>query len=219
VPGLNLSDFLDWRARDQGRAPNTLAAYRSDLTSYEEWLGRNPSGDARAYVDALVAAGRKPASVRRAVMAIRAFHRFLGVEEPVAGPAVPPASTAALDPHELDRLLRSVDGRDRALVAVLADGLRVSEAVGLDVDAVGPECRTVEIRGHGPRDRTASLGPRAANALRGWLAERGAAPGAVFTNARGGRLSRQGAWAIVRDRGRQAGLGDRATPDLLRRVG
>lgn len=218
MPGVDA--FLAWLAEDRGRAANTVNAYRSDLAAYEQWRERHPDGDVHAYLASLGAAGRKPASVRRALMAIRALHRYLGNDVIAETPEVPPSEPDVLTADELDQLLQSVDGRDRALVAVLAEGgLRISEAVGLDAADVDLGPGTLEVVGHGSRDRTVALGPRATAALAQWLAERGPGPGAVFTNARGGRLSRQGAWAIVQDRGRRAGLGDRVTPDGLRRVG
>lgn len=246
MPGL--SDFLHWLEVDQGRAANTVSAYRSDLVAYEQWVGDVRSATEQAvqdYVGHLSEQGRAPASVRRALVAIRALHRYLGIDAAAAvgAPDVPPAEPDVLGDDEVERLLRAAEGdavldrRDHAMVAVLVGGgLRISELVGLDLADLGDVGdagdadeaddgeRTVAVVGHGDRDRIVELDDRAAVSLARWLAPTGrpvltpgrAATAALFVNARGGRLSRQGAWAIVHARGQLAGLGDRVTPQVLR---
>jgi integrase/recombinase XerD len=236
TPGPAVARFLDWLAEEQGRAANTVSAYRSDLAAYEQWVGDVTTADdatVEAYVRALDAEGRKPASIRRALVAIRALHRHLGNDAAVTvdAPDVPPSEPEVLSDDELDRLLATAEGdaafdrRDRAMLAVLAGGgLRISELVGLDLDHLGADARTVAVVGHGERDRVMELDDGPAEALARWLAPEGRGmltPGrvtnrALFVNARGGRLSRQGAWAIVHARGQRAGLGDRVTPQVLR---
>lgn len=234
MPGL--SDFLHWLEVDQGRAANTVSAYRSDLVAYEQWVGDVRSAGEQTvqdYVRHLTEQGRAPASVRRALAAIRALHRYLGVDTAAAvgAPDVPPAEPDVLSDEDVGCLLRAAEGdavldrRDHAMVAVLVGGgLRISELVGLDVGDVGDRGRTVAVVGHGDRDRVVELDDRAVLSLARWSAPAGrpvltpgrAATAALFVNARGGRLSRQGAWAIVHARGQQAGLGDRVTPQVLR---
>lgn len=228
-----LDRFLHWLAHDQGRAPNTVAAYGADLAAYRRWLaarGMASAGEAgedavRSYVAALEAAGRKPSSVARALAAIRALHRYLGSDaaRTVAAPAVAPEAPDVLDDTEVARLLRAMDGeedvdrRDRALVAVLLRaGLRTTELVNLDVADVGPGEGVLTVEGAGGRVRVVPLDPPAMGALDAWLAARGRRHGPLFPNARGARLTRQGAWAIVQARGRRAGLGERVTPQALR---
>lgn len=234
MPGL--SDFLHWLEVDQGRAANTVSAYRSDLVAYEHWVGDVASATEQTvhdYVGHLTEHGRAPASVRRALVAIRALHRYLGVDAAtdVGAPDVPPAEPDVLSDDDVAGLLRAalgdavLDRRDHAMVAVLVGGgLRISELVGLDLGDVGERGRTVAVVGHGDRDRVVELDDRAMVSLARWLAPAGRpvlTPGratttALFVNARGGRLSRQGAWAIVHARGQQAGLGGRVTPQVLR---
>lgn len=231
-----MTDFLHWLEVDQGRAANTVSAYRSDLTAYLEWVGDVrlvTEETVQDYVRRLTEQGRAPASVRRALVAIRALHRYLGVDTvaAVGVPDVPPSVPDVLADEEVDRLLRAADGdavldrRDHAMVAVLVGGgLRISELVGLDVGTVGDDGRAVAVVGHGDRDRVVELDARGAASLARWLAPAGrpvltpgrSATAALFVNARGGRLSRQGAWAIVHARGERAGLGDRVTPQVLR---
>jgi len=182
------------------------------------------------------------ASVARLTTAIRRFHRFCVATgrsscDPTAGlsgPSVPRSQPATLTPTEVARLLAAADDphplglRDRALIEVLyGGGLRISEAVGLDrtdtfLDSHEDEV-TIVIRGSEGRARTVILPPSAAAALRryqgsGWPGlTAGRATDAVFLNARGGRLSRQSGWSIVKRSADRAGLVGRVTsPHILR---
>ena len=121
------------------------------------------------------------------------------------------------------------DRRDRAILEVLyGTGLRISELVGLSLSDVDLEGGLLRAFGKGAKERVVPLGRMASSALEGWLTNggrdrlvperwrrRGDAD-AVFLNARGGRLSRQGAWGVVRKYGDQVGLADRLTPHVLR---
>jgi integrase/recombinase XerD len=133
--------------------------------------------------------------------------------------------------------------RDRAILETLyAGGVRISELVGLDRADLDLHDGMVRVVGKGSKERLVPLGRGARDALVAYFARgrpvldrprtatpkistkvspsrRGArttAGDAVFLNARGGRLTRQGAWLIVRDAGGRAGLGDRIYPHVLR---
>ena len=231
--------FLRWLAGERGRSANTVAAYRRDLTAYERWLGEAGSsvGEAEGaavarYLAELTAAGRRAASVTRALVAIRALHRYAGSDAAVAidGPTVAPVPPAALSRTSVDRLLSSVllDGpierRDRAILELLyRTGLRTSELVGLDLADVDAEAGVAHVVAVNGRPRTVPVPPPAVVKVDEWLAPPGrpslvgrGRETALFVNARGGRLSRQAAWALVRQRGKNAGLGETVGPQLLR---
>ena len=220
-----------------------LAAYVAFLRRRDLALADVNEAVVEEYVAFLRASGKAPASVARAVVSVRAVHRFVHESGGAAGnPAggvrslsVPPGTPTALSEEEVASLLRAVVGddavarRDRAILEVLyACGLRVSELVGLslaDVDLPAGELRVGTATAHA---RVVPVARPARRALAAWLAPsaRGALvphrwadradAEAVFLNARGGRLSRQGAWRVVHRHGRQAGLGDRLTPEVLR---
>jgi integrase/recombinase XerD len=184
-----------------------------------------------------------PSSIARAVAAVRSFHRFC-VDEGLVGsdpsdnigaPRVPQGIPKALTEEEVDALLAAVPGdgpraqRDRAILEVLyAGGLRISELVGLERSDLDLREGVVRVLGKGSKERVVPVGRSARAALDAYLRqgrpalERSAQrPGAargdpVFLNARGGRLTRQGAWLIVRAAGDRAGLGDRLFPHVLR---
>ncbi len=220
-----------------------LRAYWAWLRARGVALDAVGEPDVTAYVAALRDAGRAPSSVARGLVAVRSLHRFLVDEglaerDPAADvdvPKVPQGLPKALREEEVERLLDAVVGddavarRDRAIVEVLyGTGARISELVGLTLPDVDLDGRLLRLFGKGAKERIAPLGRLAAEALAAWLgpagrdalvpdrwARRGDAE-AVFLNARGGRLSRQGAWGIVRRYGDRAGLGDRLSPHVLR---
>lgn len=244
-----VAEFLSWLEVERGRSVNTVSAYRRDLQTYVGWLAEqghelsNADETILATYLAELRGSHAPASVARALAAIRQFHRFL-VDEGVAftdptdhlsGQRVPAGVPKALSEDETESLLAAVAGddpiarRDRAILETLyATGMRISELVGLSIDDIDLDAGYVRAFGKGSKERIVPLGRPARDALRAWLSSsaRGllvpaswqtrSDADAVFLNQRGGRLSRQGAWAIVRRYGDAVGLGDRLSPHVLR---
>jgi integrase/recombinase XerD len=185
--------------------------------------------------------GRAPltaSSAARTVVAVRGFHRFLlrdGIvdDDPADGvrPPVPPRRLPkAIGVAEVERLLSAAGTdtaaglRDRALLEVLyGSGARISEAIGLDIDDLDLDRGLVVLRGKGGKQRVVPVGSYAVRALDGYLvrarpelARRGRGLPAVFLNSRGGRLSRQSAWAVLAAAADRAGLAARVSPHTLR---
>lgn len=220
-----------------------LRAYWSWLVARGRPLLEVTEDDVVAYVHQLRDTGKAPSSVARALVSVRSLHRYLAVEEiAVADPAaevevprVPQGLPKALSEAEVEALLAAVVGddgaarRDRAMLEVLyGSGLRISELVGLSLGDLDLDAGLARVLGKGDKERVVPLGRLSVGALRVWLAEggrpqleperwarRGDAE-ALFLNQRGGRLSRQGAWAVVRRYGDRVGLGERLTPHVLR---
>jgi integrase/recombinase XerD len=243
-------EFLSWLAVERGRAANTLSAYRRDLLAYEAFLRARqaPLGEVgekvvQDYLVFLRASGRKPASVARALAAVRGFHRFcLDEGHTGADPTgdverapVPLGLPKALTEDEIGALLGAVVGndpparRDRAILEVLyGTGLRISELVGLSLSDLALQDGTLRAFGKGSKERLVPVGRCSRRALAEWLEPSGRGAlvprrwarrhdaEAVFLNLRGGRLTRQGAWAIVRLHGERVGLGARLSPHVLR---
>jgi integrase/recombinase XerD len=178
-------------------------------------------------------------SAARAVVAVRGFHRFLlreglsaadparGVRPPAPAKRLPKAITvedveALLTAAGADETPRAV--RDRALLELLyGSGARISEAVGLDVDELDLSSGTVRLMGKGSKERIVPLGSYAREAVSAYLVRSrpglvAAGPGsaALFLNARGGRLSRQSAWTVLRAAAERAGLRTAISPHTLR---
>jgi len=180
-----------------------------------------------------------PSSAARALVAARGLHRFAlreglvpaDVTAEVHPPSPPKRLPKALGVHDVLRLLEvfPADGgprclRDRALLEFLySTGARISEAVGLDRDDVDGPARTVLLRGKGGKQRLVPVGRPALAALdaylvrgRPTLAARGRGLHAVFLNARGARLSRQSAWAVLRDAVARTEIAAAVSPHTLR---
>ena len=228
-----------------GRSENTLDAYRSDIRQYVRFLSRLGITDVRDVVQGVVeefvttfanepgrtGKVRADSTVARVVSAVRMFHQWLvdiGLTVESAAAGVPPphavrATPTVLEPSDLADLVASIEGnepidlRDRAVLSLLvATGIRAAEVVALDVDHVAGDHRRVDVPGERPRPLPIP-DPRA---LRAWL-ERGrpamaTTDPALFPNARGQRMTRQGVWRIVSERAVDAGLPAGTSPRTLR---
>jgi integrase/recombinase XerD len=180
-----------------------------------------------------------PSSAARALVVARGLHRFAfreglvpaDVAVDVHPPSPPKRLPKALGLDEVLRLLEvfPADGgprclRDRALLELLySTGARISEAVGLDRDDVDAPARTVLLRGKGGKQRLVPVGRPALAALDAYLvrgrptfAQRGRGIPAVFLNARGARLSRQSAWAVLREAAARSQISAAVSPHTLR---
>src|SRR5579862_8396983 len=222
------------------RAPRTVEAYRRDLRLIAAYLGK-PVGTAttaelETYLAQLRADGLAAATIARRTAAARSFFRhqqLVGARDdnPAAAvqlPRRPRRLPRTLSAGEAERLVGAANGiaprdlRDRALVELLyGAGLRVSEAVGLDRD-VDLDERVVRVIGKGGKERIVPVGRQAVAALRRYLArgrpylDRRHRP-ELFLNAKGGPLTRAGAFLILRRLAEKAGLEpERIHPHLLR---
>lgn len=189
--------------------------------------------DVLAFEAGLAERGLSPSTIKRKVSAVRGFHRFLVREDIAASspaslvrlPKVPERLPDAISIDEVCKLLDSLDGqdlaglRDRAILEVLYGcGLRVSEACGLSLSDVGLDEGFLRVHGKGDKERIVPISGTAHTALGEYLSRargplslrsRSSDPskaGAVFLNARGGRLTRQGMFAIVRTAAEACGI-------------
>ena len=230
-------------ARTEAAYRRDLATYEAWLTERGVAPRGVSEADVLDYVAWLREGGKKASSISRALAAVRGFHRFALDElsyggdptEHVRAPKVPDAIPKSLTEEEVERLLAAATGndgparRDRALLELLyGTGMRISEAVGLSMSDLALDDGIVRVFGKGSKERVVPVGRIAREALAEWLgpqgrdamapvrwARRGDAE-AVFLNNRGGRLSRQGAWAVVRRYGERVKLADRLSPHVLR---
>ncbi|WP_425491416.1 site-specific tyrosine recombinase XerD [Nocardioides luti] len=181
-------------------------------------------------------------SAARTVVAVRGFHKFavadgLATLDPAS--AVKPPSPAkrlpkALPLADVEAILEAAGAsgttlalRDRALLEVLyGTGARISEAVGLDVDDLDTVDGTVLLRGKGSKERIVPVGSFAREAVDAYLVRgrpelvaastAASTGGAMFLNARGGRLSRQSAWAVLVKAAERAGVTRDVSPHTMR---
>jgi len=220
-----------------------LRAYSAHLTEIGSTIADATPTMVEHHLARLVEAGRAPVSVARALVAVRGLHAFLADEDeaptnPAAAidkPRVPMGLPKALTEAQISSLLKAVTGddalarRDRAALEILYGcGLRVSELVGLSLGDIDLDSGLLRAFGKGSKERMVPVGRLAAQAVQAWLAPAGREmlvparwarrrdADAVFLNRRGGRLSRQGAWAVVRRHAEAVGLADCLTPHVLR---
>lgn len=237
---------LEHLAVERGLSANTLAAYRRDLARYRVFLDKrgraNFTDIERVDISAFLASLQDGAasSAARTMSAVRGLHRFavaegwvgIDVTDDVPPPQVPLRLPKALPLDDVERLLAATEVdeplalRDRALLEFLySTGARASEALALDVDDVDREDRTVILDGKGGKQRLVPVGSYACRAIDDYLVRlrpelarkaRSAKAGALFLNARGGRLTRQGAWLVLGAVAERAGLAGRVSPHTLR---
>jgi integrase/recombinase XerD len=244
--------YLDYLRVERGLSAATIRAYDTDLRLFTRdapglaaWASL--ADPAQGYLAALARPPRalRPASLRRKAASIRAFYRFCYAEELVEVDVaalldLPRQSRRlpdTLDVPEVMRLLEAGDAdpvtgpRDRALLELLySSGLRISEALGLDVEDLSLEGGFVRVIGKGDRERLVPVGDPALEAVERYLGERrSAARGAgnarplrgsggdpLFRSTRGRRLDRMAAWRVLRRTAVRAGLAGRVTPHTLR---
>ncbi len=219
-----------------------LISYEAWLAESSLALGQVTGAVVEAYLAHLKSIGKAPSSLARAMVAVRSLHRFLLDEgraevDPtghIGVPRVPAGLPKALSEKEVAALLAAVGNdsakalRDRAILELLySTGMRISELTGLSLGDLRLTDGMLRSSGQGARQRLVPVGRQASDALEAWLGPGGRPAmrpmrsartdaAAVFLNTRGGRLSRQGAWAVVRSYGDRIGLGSRLTPHVLR---
>ncbi len=244
-PGFRLGWFADFLSFERGLSDRSARAYLGDVERLTAWLegqgvtspGQVTQAHLRGYVFHLKDSGLAPASIRRALSAVRSYFAFL-VEEGAVGTdptelLEPPRSwrtlPTVLTPVEVERMLGSVDPespvhwRDRAILELLyATGMRVSELTELTLPRLDLPERLVQVLGKGARERLLPFGEPAARALERYLREvrpgleRGKSGGRIFLNRRGTGLTRMTVWTLVANAARAAGIEKKVSPHTLR---
>jgi integrase/recombinase XerD len=239
----HIHDYLAHLAIERNLSPRSIDAYGRDLRQFAAWAaGRGLEASAvdrhhlRAYLGARRDSGLSARSAARALSAIRGLFRFLVASEALAADPTADLRSPSLwrtVPHtlsgdQIDALLAAPDTsttlglRDRAMIETLyATGLRVSELVGLTVDRVRLDPGFVRIVGKGRKERLVPLGLAAISWIERWseggrsLLDRDRRP-ELFLNHRGGALTRQGFWKILRGHALKAGIRGRLSPHVVR---
>ena len=236
--------FLDAVWMERGLSPNTLAAYRADLTALSRWLRqrstnleRTTRNDLLGFIAWRVEMGARPRSTARQLSSFRRFFRYLVrdnaiKEDPTAQIAMPKIGRSlprSLTEAQVDALLAApqtsdpLGHRDRTMLEVLyATGLRVSELVSLRHSQVNLNQGVLRVVGKGNRERLIPLGEEAVR----WLTEfvRGARSEILldrqtdhlFPTRRGDRMTRQAFWHIIKRYARKAGVKKKLSPHTVR---
>ena len=243
--GFLLEGFRDFLSLESGASVNTVENYQRDLRRFVQFAAtrkaRDPSGVTRPmlrdFVFLLKDLGLAPATIRRQVSSLHTYFAFLvgeGVltddptdrlETPRRGRVLPSVLSVA----EVERLLAApgtddpLAWRDRALLDLgYGAGLRVSELCGLVTTDLLSGDGLVRVLGKGGKQRLVPIGRKVIGTVSVYLnttraaLDRGKTGGRVLLNARGGPLSRVGAWGVIKRLARRAGITKRVTPHTLR---
>ena len=234
--------FVDALWIEDGLAPLTLAAYRRDLTLYAAWLGGDrPLHDSReadllGYMAERHAATRATTANRRLTVFKRFFRWALREHLVPADPTLKLLSARQplrvpknLSEAQVEALLAAPDVarplglRDRTMIELMyASGLRVSELVGLKSVHLGLNEGVLRVLGKGSRERLVPFGEEAHGWLQRYLAQARAGilkdrrSDALFVTGRGGPMTRQMFWILVKRYARQAGIVSPLSPHTLR---
>lgn len=240
---LLFEEFLNYLSVEKGLAQNTLDAYCQDLMRYDLFLKKEKVSDwgkvSRTHILKFLNAeskrGLESSSIARGLVSVKLFHRFLTKER-----YVPADITSVLEspklwkklPHfltaqEMDSVLKVPDLktpggiRDQALLECLyATGMRVSELTELTMENVYLDNKFVKCRGKGDKERLVPLGSVAISACQVYLTKVRSKlkPKTThfFLNQRGGGLSRQFVWQLIKKYAKRAGITKTITPHTFR---
>ena len=240
-----IDNFCDALWLEDGLAKATLDSYRSDLGRLSLWLANN-ADEALLDLRETTLSGfiahlsrqTRAASQARYLSTLRRFYRWqLGrgriVIDPtlkLANPAQPSRLPKVMSEKQIDSLLNAPDLdtplglRDRAMLETLyATGLRVSELVGLQLHEISFNDQVLRATGKGDKQRLVPLGEQAIDWLSRYLNEarpeilKGQQSDATFVTARGGAMTRQAFWQLIKRYALIAGIApEKLSPHVLR---
>jgi integrase/recombinase XerD len=240
-----LDEFCDALWLEDGLSRNTLESYRRDLRLFGEWLAQSRSralpaaerADVLAYLAHRFHHNAKPRSAARLLSSLKRYYQYLLRDGHIAAdptlqvesPKLPRSLPKSLTEEDVDGLLAAPDAqsllglRDKAMLETLyASGLRVSELVGMKLAQVSQDMGVVRVMGKGAKERLVPLGEEALSWIRRYLAEArpqildGRISDALFVTGRGGPMTRQAFWNLIRRYALRAGLQKPISPHTLR---
>ena len=243
-PQTALRDYDLFLMFEKGASENTREGYLADITRLMSWLAESGTGlrdvdcdTLRLFIGDMHDLGIAPRTQARVVAGIRSFFRWLTREEyieadpsalletPKTGLHLPEVLTVG----EIDAMIEAIDPlkaeaqRDRAIMETLYGcGLRVSELISLEISKVFADEGYLVVRGKGSKERMVPMSDAAIAEIADWLKDRArmaVRPGdenILFLNRRGGRLTRQRAFQIVRGLAEAAGIRKTISPHTLR---
>lgn len=243
--GLVKQGYLGYLRVERGLAENTAAAYASDVDKLIGYLDEQriavekaTTDDLDHFVAALHDLGIGPRSVARIISGIKSFYKYMRLEgftdhnptqlldSPQLGRHLPEVLT--LD--EIDRMEACIDMstpegiRNRAIIETMYGcGLRVSELVGLQMSLVYAEEEFIVVRGKGDKQRLVPISQVALQLIENYVRQvrqtlvvRRGCEDILFLNRRGGQLSRQMVFIVIKGLCEMAGINKRVSPHTLR---
>ena len=241
-----IDSFILYLATERGLSVNYQLSTRQSLDAFAAWLAEARQIDAPGavthahiteYLGFCKKCGRAAASIKLIVVAIKVFFRFLhlrkrvrkDVAETLPLPRGEHYLPETLNEAQVERLIESIPTdqplglRDRAMVELLyASGLRVSELVNARLEHLHLEEKVIRVTGKGNKTRLVPVGKRACDAIAAYLERerpryvKRRTGSELFLSVRGGKLTPQRCWQILKARARFAGLEENVYPHLLR---
>lgn len=238
-----LDQFMNQLRVERGLSANTIVAYNHDLITFFDFLNRRGVAPLQITQDDLVSfvAEKRPQlsarSLARCLVSIRTFYRFCVTEGKIESnparllgiPKLYQHLPNILNRDEVEALLAQPDpqtdlgGRDKAMLELLyATGLRVTELIGLKMNNINLEAGFIRTMGKGSKERIIPMGTKALDALKEYLQDsrpsflQKGKLSYLFLNRRGGPLTRQGFWKILKQYALKAGITRKVSPHTLR---
>jgi len=234
--------FLAFCRLEKGLARNTLDAYRRDLSHFASFCSEQGSqdvsvGSVQSYLDSLYRSSYAAGSIARRLTTIRNLFDFLHREGRIPAdpvrllplPRKPETLPKFLSPAQVDQLLEAPSKddprglRDRAMLQFLyATGVRVSELCSVEASALNLEMGVVRVFGKGRKERLVPIGSQAVRAVDTYLQSgrpallKGRSSRSLFVTGRGGAMTRQGFWKLLREYGKRVGIWHNLTPHAIR---
>lgn len=242
LPTIKL--YVRYLRLERNLSPNTIEAYRNDLSHLEAFMMRNDLKlenvtleQLHTFAASLHEYGITPRSQARVLSGVRSFFRFLVLDgvvesdptELLEWPSLPEHLPVVLTLEEIDRIEDSIDlskaegARNRAIIEVLFScGLRVSELVNMKLSDLYLEDRVLLVRGKGNKERLVPVSNKAIADLKRWFFDRNLMkikPGEddyVFLNRRGAHLTRTMILIMVKRQAEEAGIKKTISPHTFR---
>ena len=227
-----LDAFCDALWLEDGLSRNTIASYRADLEQFCSFLKKDLlKAEEEDLFTFLGSRKGRASSAARRVSTLKRFYRYclrerhikadptLKLDPPKRAPRFPKSLSEA----DVEALLAAPDTatplglRDRAMLETLyATGLRVSELVALKTFEVNLDANVLRAMGKGSKERLVPLGEEAAHWISTYLQQRKSTAQALFVTSRGGGMTRQAFWHLIRRYGARAIPGKKLSPHVLR---
>jgi integrase/recombinase XerD len=241
-----LDEFCDSLWLEDGLSRNTLESYRRDLSKFAAWLEQQRNAtileathaDIQGFLAHLVGGEKaKATSTSRAISSMKRLFRYLLRQNKVstdptlqiASPKLPRKLPRSLTEQDVELLLDAPDVqtplglRDRTMLEVLyATGLRVSELVTLNIVQVSLDMGVVRVMGKGSKERLVPMGEEAIDWIRRYMTHgrplllAGKLSDALFVTHRGGGMTRQMFWYLIKKHAQQGGMFKPLSPHTLR---
>ncbi len=240
--------FTDYLMLEKALSPNSIDAYEDDVLKLQKWAeefrpGKSPMvieyNDLAEFVMWINKIGLGPNSQARIISGIRAFYKYLNMEdlmsndpsELLEGPRLRKKIPDVLSQEEISKAIESVDlslpqgHRNRAILETLyACGLRVSELVNLSLNQYYPDLNLIRVIGKNDKERLIPIGENAIKFLNFYIQnDRNQLPkivagneDVIFLNRRGKKLSRVMIFMIIKDVIHKAGINKSVSPHTFR---